>query len=170
MNLFINIFNNWTVYEYVLLGSSLILIFLLTNLVTYLLTKNWEFNKVISLTFLISSISYILLIFLTTFINIEITHLFLIPILLITVVIVTNWLTLISYYHKFKNSKSFSLMKLKKEHKRDSIRSIIFLTIAILSVSIFLREALLAIFIIAYISSSTSIYISSILIEKFIHD
>jgi hypothetical protein len=170
MNLFINIFNNWTIYEWILIGSSLILTFLLTNLATYLFTKNWQFNKSISLTLMISTITYTLLTFITQFLPIEITSLFLIPILLITVLVITNWITLISYYHKFRNSKSFSLVQLKKEHKKDSVRSVIFLTIAILSVCIFLREELLAIFVITYLSSTISIYISSILVQKFIHD
>jgi hypothetical protein len=170
MKLFINIFNNWTVYEWVLIGSSLILIFLLTNLLTYLFTKNWQFNKSISLTLIISATIYILLTSIAQFLPIEITSLFLIPILLITVFVITNWITLISYYHKFRNSKSFSVMQLKKEHKRDSIRGIVFLTIAILSVCIFLRERLLTVFIITYISSTISIYTSSILVQRFIHD
>jgi hypothetical protein len=170
MNLFINIFNNWTVYEWILIGSSLTLTFLLTNLATYLFTKNWQFNKSISLTLIISAITYTLLTFIAQFLPIEITSLFLIPILLIAALVITNWVTLISYYHKFRNSKSFSLIPLKKEHKRDSVRSIIFLTIAMLSVCIFLREELLAIFVITYLSSTISIYIDSILVQKFIHD
>jgi len=170
MNIFINIHTNWTIYEWILLGGTLILIFLLTNLATYLLTKDWRFITPITLTYLMSSSIYILLVFLIHLFLASISSFYLIPILAITFLITINWTTLISYYNKFRNNKNFTMLKLNKEYKKDSIRNIVFLTFAILSVSIFLRNNLLYIFIIIYITSVSSIFINTLLVKRFIHD
>lgn len=170
MNIFISTYQNWTIYEWILLGTLFLSTFLLTNLVTYSFTKNWSFNKIISITYGISSLVYILLIFLLQFLIDDIGHIFAIPIFLIFILITTNWLSLIGYYKSRRNSKSFSLINLLTEFKKDSIRNIIILTIAILSVSIFLRGDLLFVFIITYIDTAISLYLSSILATKLIHD
>jgi hypothetical protein len=170
MNVFMNIYQSWTIYEWVLIGGSLILIFLLTNLATYLLTKNWSFNKPISMTYLLSAFLYILLIFITQFLPYHTTHLSLIPILVISVIVTMNWVTFISYYNKYKNSKNFSLVKLLKEHKNDTVKNITFLTIAMLPVTIFITDEHLIVIIVIYICSSISMYINTLLSQKFIND
>lgn len=170
MNIFVSIYRGWTIYEWVLLGSSIILIFLLINLATYLLTKSWEFNKSISLTLLASAILYILILFVGQYFQTVITHLSLIPVLVIPVLLTINWITLISYYGKHKKRKGFSLVELIDEHRRDSIRNIIFLTLAILSVLIFLSGELLFIFLTIYITSALSMYLNTFLTEKFLND
>ena len=170
MNIFLNIYENWTSYEWIYLGGLLISSFLLTNLATYLFTKNWNFNKLISITYGISAVVYIILIFILQFLIDDINHIFSIPIFFIFILITINWFSLIGYYKATFKRKSFSLVKLLTEFKKDSIRNIIILTIAILSVSIFLKEDLLFVFIITYIDTAISIYLSSILTSKLIHD
>jgi hypothetical protein len=118
----------------------------------------------------ISAISYTLLTFIAQFLPAPITHLSLIPILIILIIITVNWMTLVSYYHKYKNSKNFSLVELINEQKRDSIRHIIFLTIAMLPVSIFIQNNLLIVFLTIYLVSSISIYLNAVLSQKFIND
>ena len=170
MNIFINIYENWTNYEWTLWGGLLISVFLLVNLVTYLFTKNWSFNKLISITYAISGIIYILLIFILKFLVDDISHIFTIPIFLIFIFITINWLSLTGYYKATCKKKSFSLGKLLTEFKKDSVRNILVLTIAILSISIFLRGDLLFVFIITYIDTAVSVYLSGILAGKLIHD
>jgi hypothetical protein len=170
MNIFINLYNGWTVYEWILLGSSLLLIFLLSNLATYLLTKDWSFNKVLSLTYPITSVLYIILVFLTQFLPVSMTHVSLIPIFVIPLLVTVNWSTLITYYSKFKDSKSFSKSELFTEYRKDSIRNIVFLTMAVLAASIFLRGELLSIFLISYLVTAFGIYINTVLVQRFVHD
>jgi hypothetical protein len=170
MNIFINILQNWTVYEWVLIGRSLISIFLLSNLATYLLTKDWNFNKSLSLTYLICAVVYILIIFIAQFLPVSISHISLIPILVVTLIVTVNWFTLVSYYSKHRKRKGFSLVELLVEHKRDTVRNIVFLTLAILSVLIFLREELFILFSTIYISSVVSMYLNTFLTQKFLND
>lgn len=170
MNIFINLYNGWTVYEWILLGSSLLLIFILTNLATYLLTKDWEFNKTISLTYPIAAVVYITLVFIAQFFPIPVTHITLIPVFITTVLLAINWSTIITYYSKFKNSKNFSKLELIKEYRRDSIRNIVFFTIAMLAGSIFLRGELLSVFVISYLTTAIGVYINTVLVQRFIHD
>ncbi len=170
MNIFINILQNWTVYEWVLLLSSLILMFLLSNLTTYLLTKDWNFNKSLSLTYVASAIVYILTIFIAQFFPVSITHISLTPILVVTLIVTINWFTLVSYYSKHGNRKGFSLVEIVVEHREDTIRNIVFLTLAILSVLIFLRGELLLLFSTIYISSVVSMYLNTFLTQKFLND
>ena len=168
MNIFINIYKNWTVYEWLLLGGSLLLIFMLSNLATYLLTKDWRFNLPISMTYVISALIYILILFIISFL--PISHLSTISILLTALLITINWITFISYYKKFKNRKNFLLIDILKEQRKDTIRNIVFLTLAILSIAIFLRGELLFVMLTTYFVTSISMYLSTVLTEKFIHD
>jgi len=171
MNIFLNIYNSKTVYEWILLGSCLLTVYLLTILTTYLLTKKWNFVLPILITYPISALLYILSIYIVQFVpNISITEIFTIPIFIITLLLSINWITFISYYAKYKNSKKFSLSQLIVENKEDTVRNIIFLTVSVLPISIFLRNSLLAIVIMSYLTTSVAIYINSILIKKFIHD
>lgn len=170
MNIFINIYENWTLYEWIYLIGSVVLVFLLNNLATYLLTKRWKFNLSISLTYLASVAIYTVAIFIIQIFPVSLSHLSLMPVVVITMIITINWVTFIYYYYKHKKRKGFSLIELIEEHRRDTIRNIIFLTLVILSVSIFLRGELLATFVTTYITSSLSIYLGTILIRKFIHD
>jgi len=170
MNIFISIYKNWTLYEWIYLVGSVTLLFLLSNLATYYLTKKWKLNLSISLTYLASGLIYTLAIFITQFLPISISHLSLIPVILISTLITINWITLISYYFKHKDRKGFSLVELIDEHKRDSVRNIVFLTLVILSLSIFLTGELVAVFVITYITSSLSMYLSTFLLKKFVHD
>lgn len=170
MNIFINLYNGWTVYEWILLGTLLLSLFLLSNLATYLLTKDWRFNKVLSLTYPIAGFLYIILVFLTQFLSVPVTHLMLIPIFVITLLITVNWSTLITYFSKFKDSKTFSILELTREYRRDSIRNIIFFTMAMLASSIFLRGEILSVFIISYLATTVCIYLNIVLVQRFIHD
>lgn len=170
MNIFINIYRNWTVYEWRLILGSTLLIFLLNNIATYILTKKWKLNISLSLTYIGSALIYTLVILLMQFFPIPLSHMSLIPVLVIALMVSLNWITFISYYHKHKDRKGFSLIELIDEHQSDTIRNIVFLTIAILSVSIFLRGELLLLFINIYITSSLSMYLGTILTRKFIND
>jgi hypothetical protein len=170
MNIFINIFESWTMYEWVLLGGSLILIFLLSNLGTYLLTKDWRFNKSISLTYIICAVVYTLTITVAQFFPVSISYISLIPIPVITLLITINWFTLVSYYSKHRNRKGFSLLELLTEQRKDTIRNIIFLTLAILSVLTFLHGELFLLFSTIYIPSVVSMYLNTFLTQKFLND
>lgn len=170
MNIFINIYRNWIVYEWLLLGGSLLLILLLSNLGTYLLTKDWRFNKTVSIIYALSALIYMLLISILQFLPIPITHLSTTPILLTTLIVTINWTSFVSYYAKLKNRKNFSITDLLKEQKSDSVRNVVFLTLAMLSVSIFLRDELLIVMLTTYFSSTISIYLSTLLTRKFIDD
>jgi hypothetical protein len=170
MRIFIDIYNSWTVYEWIYLGSSLAILFLLINFGTYFLTRKWKLNLSISLTLVASAVIFILGILVTQFLSLPLSHLSLIPVLLILTLITANWVTLISYYFKHKERKGFSLIELIDEHRMDTIRHIIFLTLVILAVSIFLRGELLTVFIITYVASSLSMYLSTFLLKKFVHD
>ncbi len=170
MNIFINIYNGWTVYEWILLGASVLLIFLFTNLITYLSTKKLQFNISISLTYLISIVLYIIVLIIAQVFNIEISHISLIAVGIIPFIVTLNWLTLIFYYRKYKDAKSFSEIELMKEYRRDSVRNILFLTQAILSILIFLRGELFILFLSIYIPSAISMYLNTFLNLKLIHD
>lgn len=171
MNLFINIYHSKTIYEWLLISSCLLLIYLLMILLTYLLTKKWRFVWPILIAYPVSSFLYILSIFVIQFLpDISITEIYNIPILIITLLLSVNWIAFVTYYAKYKDGKNFSLNQLIKEHTRDTIRNIIFLTVAVLPVSIFLRDSLLMVVIVTYLTTAVTIYINSILIKRFIHD
>ena len=170
MNIFINIYKGWTVYEWVLLTASVLLIFLLINLFTYLTTKKLQFNISISLTYLTSVLLYIIVLVVSQVLNIEISHISLLAIGIIPFFVTLNWLTLIFYYRKYKGSKNFSQITLIKEYRKDTVRNILFLTLGILSILIFLRGELFVLFISIYIPSVISMYLNTFLNLKLIHD
>jgi hypothetical protein len=170
MNIFINIYNGWTVYEWVLLTSSVFLIFFLANLFTYITTKKIQFNISLSITYLISIILYILVLVIAQFLKVEVSHISLLAVGIIPFFVTLNWLTLIFYYRKYKDSKSFSELRLIKEYRKDTVRNIVFLTLGILSILVFLRGELFVLFISIYIPSVISMYLNTFLNLKLIHD
>lgn len=170
MNFFLDIYRGWTTYEWLLLGSSLLLTFVFTNFITYYLTKNWKFNITISITYLSAILTYISSLIILVLVGTSISHLSLIPTLIVLTVITLNWITFISYYYKYHSVKKFSLLKLIQEYKRDSIRNIIFLSLIILSVTIFIRGEILIILIITFISSILPILLSTLLLDRFSND
>jgi hypothetical protein len=171
MNIFLNIYNNWSIYEWIMIGSTFLSIFLISNSITYLLTKNFKYCISLSLTYLISAILTVIGISIYTLIfSISISNISLLSPLITTILIVANWFSLIGFYIKYKNKKNFSLTKLFKEYKKDSIRIIIFITLSILSVSIFLTNEHLTMLLTTLFASTISIYINTVLIRKLIND
>lgn len=171
MNIFINIYNGWTLYEWTMVGGSLLSIFLLTNLTTYFLTRKIQFSIPFSLTFLSSILATILSIFIyTSLFNIAVSNISLISILITTCLIITNWFSFIGFYIRTRNHKTFSITRLFNEYRGDSIRLIIFITLSILAVSMFLTGEYLAMLISTLLISTLSIYLNTILVRRFIND
>ena len=88
-----------------------------------------------------------------------------------TIIFITaNWFSFVGFYIKTKDSKRFSIEKLFTEYRRDSIRIIIFITLSILAVCIFIQNEYVAMLVNTLLSSSISIYLNTVLVRKFIHD
>ncbi len=171
MNIFLNIFNGWTTYEWTMIGGALLSIFLLSNITTYFLTRKIKFCIPLSLTFLSSALLTILFISIFFFLfNITVSNISLISVLITTCLIIMNWLSFIGFYIKTKDYKTFSTTTLLNEYKGDSIRLILFIVFSILAVSMFLTGEYLAMLISTLFVSSISIYLNIVLVKKFLND
>ena len=171
MNIFFNIYNGWSTYEWIMVGGSILSVFLITNSLTYLLTRNVKFCIPLSLTYTISILLTIVTILIyTLFPSVGVSNISLISILISMSIITLNWFSFIGFYIKTKGSKKFSLMKIFKEYRGDSTRVILFTTLSVLSLSILLSGELLAMLISTVLVSSISIYLNTVLVRKFIHD
>ncbi|MCD4811941.1 hypothetical protein K8R14_05110 [bacterium] len=171
MSIFINIYNGWTLYEWTMVGGSLLSIFILINLTTYFLTRKIKFSLPISLTFLSSLLLIIFSVFIyTSLFHIEVSNISLISILITTCLITVNWFSFIGFYIRTRDYKKFSITQLFNEYRGDSIRLIIFITLSILAVSVFLTGEYLAMLVSTLLISTLSIYLNTILVRRFIND
>jgi hypothetical protein len=171
MNIFANVINNWSTYEWVMILGSLLSIFLISNSVTYFLTKNLKYCIPLTLTYINASVLSVLLYFLTSLIfKLDITNLTLLSVLVITVFININWFAFVGYFVKHKDNKNFSLVELFTEYSKDTIRLIIFLLLLIAAICVFLTPSYLPNVIITAVVSGVAMYANTIFVRKFIND
>lgn len=171
MNIINNILNSWSIYEWSLILGSLLSIFLITNSVTYYLTRNFRYLLSLSLTYVVSGLLLIISLFIFVFLfDWEVSNLSFLSVIFITLIININWFSLIGFYNKHKDSKKFSLVSLFKEYRKDSIRISIFLLIISLSVLIFLKGETLYTVSIATLVSIVSIYCNTVFTRNLIND
>lgn len=169
MEIFLNLWQNWSNYEKVstlVMFSLLLIIFpLLIKLITN--SRQLLFFSTISL---VSSaiLAIIFIWFLNIIFSITITYIFLlIPIILLFI----NTLSIgtsVGYYTLHNKSKNFSMGDLKKEYVKDSIQLSIFILLLFSAFSVFLSSTFFIFILITAILSLAVIWTNYIILLKLI--
>ena len=161
MEIFMNLWNNWTNIEKVSTLSLYLSLLILLPLLVKIVTKN---NKlfVFSILSLLSSalITLLSITFLSVAFNYTITYMFLLTPIIIIFVNILNVGSSIGYYQLNKKNKNFNMNDLKREYIQDSIYLTIFLLLLFSALSIFLTSTFLVFILLSGITSIAVIWVN----------
>jgi hypothetical protein len=159
MNIFLNIWNNWSTYEKIQEAILLSVIVLLCLAAIYFATKDKRILLLSGIAFFISTILYTVGILLTnTLFDIQITEIFrLIPILTY-ILILSNLGVFVGFFLYRKNRKDFNIVDVRKEYLSDSTKQTIFLLLLGSSIFMFVSVQTQAILVVSILSCLSGIW------------
>lgn len=161
MEMFINLWNNWTNIEKISSLSLYLSLLILLPLLVKVVTKN---NKlfIFSILSLLSSalLTLVGITFLSVVFNYTITYIFQLTPIIVLFVNLLNLGSCIGYYQLNKKNKSFKTNDLKKEFIKDSIYLTIFLLLLFSALSIFLTSTFLVFILLSGVTSIGAIWIN----------
>ena len=144
MNIFLDFWINWTIYEKILTAIVILLVFLIIGFGVRILTKNNTLSLVAMLSnAVLGVLTLIILWFVNEVFGITLTAEYLI---IPTVVLVFNILdisTFVTYYIENQHKKDFDLNDIKREFVKDTINFTIFITLFTSVLLVFLKEDIL---------------------------
>ena len=161
MEIFINLWNNWTNTEKINTLSLYLSLLILLPLLVKIVTKN---NKLVIFSILSLLSSALITLFGITFLsvafNYTITYIFLLTPMIIIFVNLLNIGSSIGYYQLNKKNKNFNMNDLKREYIQDSIYLTIFLALLFSVLSIFLTSTFLVFILLSGITSIATIWVN----------
>lgn len=139
MEIFLAIWNNWSLYQKITLSVMFILLFIIIVLLVRFSTKSKPFTIFTILSLVISACITVLgFLILNIVFDTTITYLYLLTPILVLIINILNISTSIGFYTKQKQKKEIDIVTLKKEFLRDSLQLSIFITILFSAFSMFL--------------------------------
>lgn len=144
MEIFLNLWNNWSNTEKIDTILLFLILFLLIPLLIKFLTKN---NHLFTFTIASLLSSAFLTLFFIWMLNllfgIDIEYIFLLTPMVVLFLNILNIGTCIGYYKLHSKSKSFNYNTLKREYIKDSIQLSIFILLLFSALSVFLTSTFL---------------------------
>lgn len=161
MEIFMNLWNNWTNIEKLSTLSLYLSLLILLPLLVKIVTRN---NKlfIFSILSLLSSalITLLGITFLSVAFNYTITYIFLLTPIIVIFINILNVGSSIGYYQLNKKNKNFNMNDLKREYIQDSIYLTIFLLLLFSALSIFLTSTFLVFILLSGITSIAVIWVN----------
>jgi hypothetical protein len=161
MEIFMNLWNNWTNIEKINTLSLYLSLLILLPLLVKIITKN---NKlfIFSILSLLSSalITLLGITFLSVAFNYTITYIFLLTPIIVVFINLLNVGSSIGYYQLNKRDKNFSMNDLKREYIQDSIYLTIFLVLLFSALSIFITSTFLTFILLTGATSVAIIWVN----------
>jgi hypothetical protein len=161
MEIFMNLWNNWTNIEKINTLSLYLSLLILLPLLVKIITKN---NKlfIFSILSLLSSalITLLGITFLSIAFNYTITYIFLLTPVIVIFISLLNVGSSIGYYQLNKKNKNFNMNDLKREYIQDSIYLTIFLALLFSALSIFLTSTFLIFILLTGATSAAIIWVN----------
>lgn len=144
MEIFLDLWNNWTTLEKISGLSCFCIIFPLLPIAVKVITKNKSLSIFSTLSLLSTALFTLIgIVALRIVFDLEISHIFLLTPLVLIFVNILNIGTCVGYYSMHSKRKGFNLIELKEEYQKDSIQLTILILLLFLSLSIFLTSTFL---------------------------
>ena len=169
MEIFLNLWNNWSNLEKIYIFSLLFSILITLPLLVKITTKNNSLTIFTIATLFSSAFLTLLSIwFLNIVFSITITYIFLLTPIIVLFVNILNIGTCVGYYNLNSKKKNFSIVELKKEYIRDSIQLSIFILLLFSSLSVFLTSTFLIFILLSGFISLSIVWINYALLYKLV--
>lgn len=161
MEIFINLWNNWTNIEKISTASLYLSLLVLLPFLVKVVTKN---NKLFLFSILSLLSSALITLFGITFLsvafNYPITYIFLLTPIIVIFVNLLNIGSSIGYYQLNKKNKDFDINDLKREYIQDSVHLTIFLVLLFSALSIFVTSTFLVFILLTGATSVATIWVN----------
>lgn len=169
MEIFLNLWNNWTTLEKISGLSCFCIIFTLLPVGVKIITKNKPLSIFSTLSLLSSALFTLIgIVALRIIFDLEISHIFLLTPLVLLFVNILNIGTCVGYYSMHSKRKGFTLIELKEEYQKDSIQLTILVLLLFFSLSIFLTSTFLVFIIFTGLLSLGMIWFNYALLYWFV--
>ena len=161
MEIFINLWNNWTNIEKVNTLSMYLSLLILLPLLVKVVTKNNKLFLFSILSLLSSALVTLLgITFLSVAFNYTITYIFLLTPIIVIFINLLNVGSSIGYYQLNKKNKNFNINDLKREYIQDSMYLTIFLVLLFSALSIFVTSTFLVFILLSGATSVATIWVN----------
>ena len=161
MEIFINIWNNWTNIEKINTLSMYLSLLILLPLLVKVVTKNNKLFLFSILSLLSSALVTLLgITFLSVAFNYTITYIFLLTPIIVIFINLLNVGSSIGYYQLNKKNKNFNMNDLKREYIQDSMYLTIFLVLLFSALSIFVTSTFLVFILLSGATSVATIWVN----------
>lgn len=145
MDMFLNLWNNWTNVEKTSMSSLFLILLIAIPLLVKFVTKNNKLFYFTIASLIVSAfVTLVGLVFLNIVFDLTITYIFLLSPIIILFINILNIGSCVGYYELHKKSKSFNYNMLKEEYIHDSIYLTIFILLLFSALSVFLFSTFLA--------------------------
>lgn len=169
MEIFLNVWNNWSTYEKISISSILgiSLLFIIASI--YYITRNKNLTIWALLSFLCSALLTVVTLWLLNIIfDFTILSIFIFTPLIVLFVNILSLGTSIGYYMNHQKEKDFDVLQLKKEFLRDAFQLTIFIFLLFSSLSVFLNSTFLVFILLSGSVSLATVWINYALMYKFV--
>jgi hypothetical protein len=161
MEIFINLWNNWTNIEKINTLSIYLSLLILLPLLVKVVTKNNKLFLFSILSLLSSALVTLLgITFLSVAFNYTITYIFLLTPIIVIFINLLNVGSSIGYYQLNKKNKNFNINDLKREYIQDSMYLTIFLVLLFSALSIFVTSTFLVFILLSGATSVATIWVN----------
>ena len=168
MNIFFNIWNNWSNTEYLNAAFLLLFFVILIPLFIFLITKNTQLTLFSALSLLWSvTIAILGVITLDKVMNFSLSSIFLLSPFISLFINILCISTSIGYYKEHEKEKKFNNHELRREYMKDSMHLSIFIVLFFTAFSIFLSSSFLIYMIFTGVISLVIIW-SNLLLLKWV--
>ena len=169
MEIFVNLWNNWTNIEKISFFSMFLILLILIPIAININTKNRSL-AIFSLLSLLSSAIFTLIgiLALNVVFNLEISYIFLLTPFVILFVNILNIGTCVGYYSLHSERKGFNLIELKKEYIKDSTQLTILILLLFSTFLVFIYSTFLVFIILTGLLCLAIIWFNYALLHWFV--
>ena len=159
MEIFLNLWNNWTNMEKISILSIYLSLLILIPLLVRVVTKNNKLLIFTALSLLSSTlITLVGISFLAVVFNYTITYIFLLSPVIILFTNLLNIGSSVGYYQINRKNKNFNINDIKREYIRDSVYLTAFLLLLFSALSIFITSTFLIFILLSGIASIATVW------------
>lgn len=169
MDIFTNLWNNWSNYEKITTLILVISIIIFIPISVYFFTKNKKLS-ILSLTSLliIGILTMASFLFISLIFDIHISDMFKLVPLMCLFINILNIGTMVGYYSVNRKKKDFELIDLHQEFMRDTFKLSVILILLFCLSTIFLSATLLTVILTSLVVSLLTIWLNYTLLIKFV--
>ncbi len=144
MEIFVTVWNNWSLYQKVTTSLMFIILFFIILLSVRFITLSKKYTIFVILSMVISAILTVIgFVFINVVFDTTISYIYMLTPLVILIINLLNITTSIGFYIRNRKEKKFDVDKLRKEFLIDTTQLTIFLLLIFSAFSVFLTEPLL---------------------------